>query len=157
MRIGQGLDVHARVPDRKLVLGGVHIRDRVGLEGRSDADVLRQALCVALLGAAGLGDIGGHYPDSDAQYSEIDSRRLVRDVAAKLAARKFRIVNVDATVIAQAPRLAPHFAAMKTNIAADLGVAEGAVNLKATTTEGLGFTGRSEGIGAMAVALIEER
>jgi 2-C-methyl-D-erythritol 2,4-cyclodiphosphate synthase len=144
-------------PDRKLVLGGVHIPHHLGLEGHSDADVLLHAICDALLGAAGLGDIGGHYPDSDAQYSEIDSRRLVRDVAAKLAARKFRIVNVDATVIAQAPRLAPHFAAMKTNIAADLGVAEGAVNLKATTTEGLGFTGRSEGIGAMAVALIEER
>jgi 2-C-methyl-D-erythritol 2,4-cyclodiphosphate synthase len=157
MRIGQGFDVHALVPDRKLVLGGVHIPHHLGLEGHSDADVLLHAICDALLGAAGLGDIGGHYPDSDAQYSEIDSRRLVRDVAAKLAARKFRIVNVDATVIAQAPRLAPHFAAMKTNIAADLGVAEGAVNLKATTTEGLGFTGRSEGIGAMAVALIEER
>jgi 2-C-methyl-D-erythritol 2,4-cyclodiphosphate synthase len=157
MRIGQGFDVHALVPDRRLVLGGVHIPHHLGLEGHSDADVLLHAICDALLGAAGLGDIGGHYPDSDAQYSEIDSRRLVRDVAAKLAARKFRIVNVDATVIAQAPRLAPHFAAMKTNIAADLGVTEGAVNLKATTTEGLGFTGRSEGIGAMAVALIEER
>jgi 2-C-methyl-D-erythritol 2,4-cyclodiphosphate synthase len=157
MRIGQGFDVHALVPERKLVLGGVRIPHHLGLEGHSDADVLLHAICDALLGAAGLGDIGGHYPDSDAQYSEIDSRRLLRDVAAKLAARKFRIVNVDATVIAQAPRLAPHFAAMKANIAADLGVAEGAVNLKATTTEGLGFTGRAEGIGAMAVALIEER
>jgi 2-C-methyl-D-erythritol 2,4-cyclodiphosphate synthase len=157
MRIGQGFDVHALVPERKLVLGGVRIPHHLGLEGHSDADVLLHAICDALLGAAGLGDIGGHYPDSDAQYSEIDSRRLLRDVAAKLAARKFRIVNVDATVIAQAPRLAPHFAAMKANIAADLGVAEGAVNLKATTTEGLGFTGRAEGIGAMAVALIKER
>ena len=157
MRIGQGFDVHALVPDRRLVLGGVHIPHHLGLEGHSDADVLLHAICDALLGAAGLGDIGGHYPDSDAQYSEIDSRRLVRDVAAKLAARKFRVVNVDATVIAQAPRLAPHFAAMRANIAADLGVAEGAVNLKATTTEGLGFTGRGEGIAAMALALIEER
>ncbi|MGH8709087.1 MAG: 2-C-methyl-D-erythritol 2,4-cyclodiphosphate synthase [Burkholderiales bacterium] len=157
MRIGQGFDVHALVPDRRLVLGGVHIPHHLGLEGHSDADVLLHAICDALLGAAGLGDIGGHYPDSDAQYSEIDSRRLVRDVAAKLAARRLRVVNVDATVIAQAPRLAPHFAAMRANIAADLGVAEGAVNLKATTTEGLGFTGRSEGIAAMAVALIEER
>ena len=157
MRIGQGFDVHALVPDRRLVLGGVHIPHHLGLEGHSDADVLLHALCDALLGAAGLGDIGGHYPDSDAQYSEIDSRRLLRDVAAKLAALKFRVVNVDATVIAQAPRLAPHFAAMKANIAADLGVAAGAVNLKATTTEGLGFTGRGEGIAALAVALIEER
>ena len=157
MRIGQGFDVHALVPDRKLVLGGVRIPYHLGLEGHSDADVLLHAICDALLGAAGLGDIGGHYPESDAQYSEIDSRRLLRDVAAKLAARKLRVVNVDATVIAQAPRLAPHFAAMKANIAADLGVAEAAVNLKATTTEGLGFTGRGEGIAAMAVALIEER
>lgn len=157
MRIGQGFDVHALVPERRLVLGGVHIPHHLGLEGHSDADVLLHAICDALLGAAGLGDIGGHYPDSDAQYSEIDSRRLLRDVAAQLAARKFRVVNVDATVIAQAPRLAPHFAAMKANIAADLGVAADAVNLKATTTEGLGFTGRGDGIAAMAVALIEAR
>jgi len=157
MRIGQGFDVHALVPDRRLVLGGVHIPHHLGLEGHSDADVLLHAICDALLGAAGLGDIGGHYPDTDAQYAEVDSRLLLRDVAAKLAAKRLRIVNVDATVIAQAPRLAPHFAAMKANIAADLGVAEGAVNLKATTTEGLGFTGRGEGIAALAVALIEER
>lgn len=157
MRIGQGFDVHALVPDRRLVLGGVHIPHHLGLEGHSDADVLLHAICDALLGAAGLGDIGGHYPDSDAQYAEVDSRLLLRDVAAKLAAKRLSIVNVDATVIAQAPRLAPHFAAMKANIAADLGVAEGAVNLKATTTEGLGFTGRGEGIAALAVALIEER
>jgi len=157
MRIGQGFDVHALVPDRRLVLGGVHIPHHLGLEGHSDADVLLHAICDALLGAAGLGDIGGHYPDTDAQYAEVDSRLLLRDVAAKLAAKRLRIVNVDATVIAQAPRLAPHFAAMKANIAADLGVAEGAVNLKATTTEGLGFTGRGEGIAALAVALLEER
>jgi 2-C-methyl-D-erythritol 2,4-cyclodiphosphate synthase len=157
MRIGQGFDVHALVADRKLVIGGVRIPHHLGLEGHSDADVLLHAICDALLGAAGLGDIGRHYPDSDVQYAEIDSRRLLRDVAAKLAAAKFRIVNVDATVVAQAPRLAPHFAAMTANIAADLGVAPAAVNLKATTTEGLGFTGRGEGIAAMAVALIEER
>ena len=156
MRIGQGFDVHALVPGRRLVLGGVHIPHHLGLEGHSDADVLLHAICDALLGAAGLGDIGRHYPDSDAQYSEIDSRRLLRDVAAKLAALKMRVVNVDATVIAQAPRLQPHFAAMTANIAADLGVAGAAVNLKATTTEGLGFAGRGEGIAAMAVALIEE-
>jgi 2-C-methyl-D-erythritol 2,4-cyclodiphosphate synthase len=157
MRIGQGFDVHALVPGRRLVLGGVHIPHYLGLEGHSDADVLLHAICEALLGAAGLGDIGRHYPDSDAQYAEIDSRRLLRDVAAKLAAGNWRVVNVDATVVAQAPRLAPHFAAMTVNIAADLGIAGALVNLKATTTEGLGFTGRGEGIAAMAVALIEER
>ncbi|HJS39509.1 MAG TPA: 2-C-methyl-D-erythritol 2,4-cyclodiphosphate synthase [Burkholderiales bacterium] len=156
MRVGQGFDVHALVPGRKLVLGGVHIPHHRGLEGHSDADVLLHAVCDALLGAAGLGDIGRHYPDTDAQYAEIDSRRLLRDVAVKLAAAGWRVVNVDATVIAQAPRLAPHFGAMTANIAQDLGVAPGAVNLKATTTEGLGFTGRGEGIAAMAVALIEE-
>lgn len=155
MRIGQGFDVHALVPGRKLVLGGVTIPHHRGLEGHSDADVLLHAVCDALLGAAGLGDIGRHFPESDAQYAEIDSRRLLRDVAAQLAAGGWRVVNVDATVIAQAPRLAPHFAAMIANIASDLRVAPGAVNLKATTTESLGFTGRGEGIAAMAVALIE--
>lgn len=155
MRIGQGFDVHALVPGRKLVLGGVEIPYHLGLEGHSDADVLLHAVCDALLGAAGLGDIGRHFPDTDAQYSEIDSRMLLRDVAQKLAAQKLRIVNVDATVIAQAPRLAPHFARMTGNIAADLGVAPAAVNLKATTTENLGFAGRGEGIAALAIALIE--
>ena len=157
MRIGQGIDVHALVPGRKLVIGGVHIPPHLGLEGHSDADVLLHAICDALLGAAGLGDIGRHFPDTDPQYSEIDSRMLLRDVAKKLAAGKYRIVNVDATVVAQAPRMAPHFAAMTGNIAADLGVQPAAINLKATTTEGLGFAGRGEGIAAMAVALIEAR
>jgi 2-C-methyl-D-erythritol 2,4-cyclodiphosphate synthase len=155
MRIGQGFDVHALVPGGKLVIGGVHIPFHLGLEGHSDADVLLHAICDALLGAAGLGDIGRHYPDTDAQYSDIDSRQLLRDVAAKLAAHKLRVVNVDATVIAQAPRMAPHFPAMTANIASDLAIAPAAVNLKATTTEGLGLTGRGEGIAAMAVALIE--
>jgi 2-C-methyl-D-erythritol 2,4-cyclodiphosphate synthase len=157
MKIGQGFDVHALVAGRKLVLGGVQIPYHLGLEGHSDADVLLHAICDALLGAAGLGDIGRHFPDSDAQYAEIDSRMLLRDVARKLAASKLRVVNVDATIIAQAPRMTPHFARMTGNIAADLGVAPAAINLKATTTEGLGFTGRGEGIAAMAVALIEER
>jgi 2-C-methyl-D-erythritol 2,4-cyclodiphosphate synthase len=157
MKIGQGFDVHALVAGRKLVLGGVEIPYHLGLEGHSDADVLLHAICDALLGAAGLGDIGRHFPDSDAQYAEIDSRMLLRDVARKLAASKLRVVNVDATIIAQAPRMTPHFARMTGNIAADLGVAPAAVNLKATTTEGLGFTGRGEGIAAIAVALIEER
>jgi 2-C-methyl-D-erythritol 2,4-cyclodiphosphate synthase len=157
MKIGQGFDVHALVAGRKLVLGGVEIPYHLGLEGHSDADVLLHAICDALLGAAGLGDIGRHFPDSDAQYAEIDSRMLLRDVARKLAASKLRVVNVDATIIAQAPRMTPHFARMTGNIAADLGVAPAAINLKATTTEGLGFTGRGEGIAAMAVALLEER
>jgi len=157
MKIGQGFDVHALVAGRKLVLGGVEIPYHLGLEGHSDADVLLHAICDALLGAAGLGDIGRHFPDTDAQYSEIDSRMLLRDVARKLAALKLRVVNVDATIVAQAPRMTPHFARMTGNIAADLGVAPAAINLKATTTEGLGFTGRGEGIAAMAVALIEER
>jgi len=155
MRIGQGFDVHALVPGRNLVIGGVHIPYHLGLEGHSDADVLLHAICDALLGAAGLGDIGWHFPDTDAKYSEIDSRMLLRDVAAKLTASKWRVVNVDATVVAQAPRMAPHFARMTGNIAADLGVAPAVVSLKATTTEGLGFTGRGEGIAAMAVALLE--
>ena len=157
MRIGQGFDVHALVAGRKLVLGGVQIPYHLGLEGHSDADVLLHAICDALLGAAGLGDIGRHFPDSDAQYAEFDSRVLLRDVAQKLAALKLRVVNVDATIVAQAPRLTPHFARMTGNVAADLGVALAAVNLKATTTEGLGLTGRGEGIAALAVALIEER
>jgi 2-C-methyl-D-erythritol 2,4-cyclodiphosphate synthase len=157
MRIGQGFDVHALVAGRKLVLGGVEIPFHLGLEGHSDADVLLHAICDALLGAAGLGDVGRHFPDSDAQYAEIDSRMLLRDVARKLAALKLRVVHVDATIVAQAPRMTPHFARMTGNIAADLGVAPAAINLKATTTEGLGFTGRGEGIAAMAVALIEER
>ena len=156
MRIGQGFDVHALVPGRKLVLGGVEIAYHLGLEGHSDADVLLHAICDALLGAAGLGDIGRHFPDTDAQYAEIDSRVLLRDVAKKLAGLKLRVVNVDATIVAQAPRMTPHFARMTGNIAADLGILPAAVNLKATTTEGLGFTGRGEGIAAMAVALIEE-
>jgi 2-C-methyl-D-erythritol 2,4-cyclodiphosphate synthase len=155
MRIGQGFDVHALVPGRKLVIGGVHIPHHLGLEGHSDADVLLHAICDALLGAAGLGDIGRHYPDTDAKFSEIDSRMLLRDVAAKLAANKWRVVNIDATVVAQAPRMSPHFARMTGNIAADLGIPAAVVSLKATTTEGLGFAGRGEGIAAMAVALIE--
>jgi 2-C-methyl-D-erythritol 2,4-cyclodiphosphate synthase len=157
MKIGQGFDVHALVAGRKLVLGGVQIPFHLGLEGHSDADVLLHAICDALLGAAGLGDIGRHFPDTDAQYAEIDSRMLLRDVARRLAALKLRVVNVDATIVAQAPRMTPHFARMTGNIAADLGVAPAAINLKATTTEGLGFTGRGEGIAAMAVALLEER
>jgi 2-C-methyl-D-erythritol 2,4-cyclodiphosphate synthase len=137
------------------VIGGVEIAYHKGLQGHSDADVLLHAICDALLGAAGLGDIGRHYPDSDPQYSEIDSRMLLRDVAKKLASLKLKVVNVDATIIAEAPRMAPHMPRMIGNIAADLGVAPAAINIKATTTERLGFIGRGEGIAAMAVALLD--
>jgi 2-C-methyl-D-erythritol 2,4-cyclodiphosphate synthase len=155
MKIGQGLDVHALVAGRKLIIGGVEIPHHKGLAGHSDADVLLHAICDALLGAAALGDIGRHYPDSDPKYSDIDSRRLLRDVAAKVKGKGHKIVNVDATIVAEAPRMAPHVARMIANIAADLGIAADAVNLKATTTERLGALGRGEGIAAQAVALLD--
>ena len=153
MRIGQGFDVHALRPGRKLVVGGVTIPYHLGLEGHSDADVLLHAICDALLGAAALGDIGRHFPDSDSRYEGADSRALLR--AVREMTKQHRILNVDATVIAQAPRMAPHIPAMTRNIAADLGVAPDLVNVKATTTESLGFTGRGEGIAAQAVVLID--
>ena len=153
MRIGQGFDVHALIPGRRLVIGGVTIPYDKGLEGHSDADVLLHAICDALLGAAALGDIGRHFPDSDAAYKGADSRKLLRDVRKKIG--KFKIVNIDATILAQAPRMAPHVAKMIDNIAADLGIAPGAINIKATTTEQLGFIGRVEGIAAQAVVLLE--
>jgi len=153
MRIGQGFDVHALVPGRKLVIGGVTIPHHLGLDGHSDADVLLHAICDALLGAAALGDIGRHFPDSDSRYEGADSRALLRAVRQMLKER--RIVNVDATIIAQAPRMAPHIVAMTRNIAADLEVAADVINIKATTTESLGFTGRGEGIAAQAVVLID--
>jgi 2-C-methyl-D-erythritol 2,4-cyclodiphosphate synthase len=155
MRIGQGFDVHALVPGRKLIIGGVDIPFARGLLGHSDADVLLHAVTDALLGAAGLGDIGRHFPDSDVRFRDADSRKLLRETARLLAAAGYRAVNIDATVIARAPRMAPHVAAMAANIAADLGIAPGDVNIKAKTTEGLGFTGRGEGIAAQAVALVE--
>jgi len=155
MRIGQGFDVHALVSGRKLVIGGVEIAHDKGLLGHSDADVLLHAICDALLGAAALGDIGRHYPDNDPKFSDIDSRQLLRDAAAKVKAQGYKIVNIDATIVAEAPRMAPHVARMIGNIAADLGVAPAAINIKATTTEQLGFIGRGEGIAAMAVALID--
>jgi 2-C-methyl-D-erythritol 2,4-cyclodiphosphate synthase len=155
MRIGQGFDVHPLVAGRPLVIGGVHIPYEKGLQGHSDADVLLHAICDALLGAAGLGDLGQHYPDSDAAFRGIDSRALLRDVAGKLKSQKLKVVNVDATVIAQEPRISPYKTRMIGNIAADLGVAPAAVNVKATTTERLGFVGRVEGIAAQAVVLVE--
>jgi 2-C-methyl-D-erythritol 2,4-cyclodiphosphate synthase len=157
MRVGQGFDVHALVAGRKLVIGGVTIPYHVGLDGHSDADVLLHAICDALLGAAGLGDIGRHFPDTDADYKGADSRRLLAAVGAKLRERGFRVVNVDATIVAQAPRMAPHMETMAANIAEDLGLEAGFVNVKATTTEKLGFTGRGEGIAAMAIAMLEDR
>ena len=154
MRIGQGFDAHALVAGRKLIVGGVDIPHDKGLAGHSDADVLIHAVCDALLGAAGLGDIGTHFPDSDARYKGIDSRRLLREVAQLLRGKKLEVANVDATIIAQAPRMAPHVAAMRANLASDLGIAPDAVNIKAKTTEKLGFVGRGEGIAAEAIALL---
>ena len=156
-RIGQGFDVHALVPGRRLVIGGVEIAHDKGLLGHSDADVLLHAICDALLGAAALGDIGRHFPDSDARYKGIDSRELLRHVARLLRERGLVPGNVDATIIAEAPRMAPHVPAMVANIAADLGVEASCVNVKATTTEGLGFTGRGEGIAAQAVCVVVAR
>ena len=154
MRIGQGFDVHALVAGRRLIIGGVDIPFDKGLDGHSDADVLLHAITDALLGAAGLGDIGRHFPDTDARYKGADSRVLLRAAMDKLAAAEWVVVNIDATIIAQAPRMAPHIPAMEAHIAADLGVPKSAVNIKAKTTERLGFTGRGEGIAAEAVALI---
>jgi 2-C-methyl-D-erythritol 2,4-cyclodiphosphate synthase len=155
MRIGQGFDAHALVTGRKLVIGGVQVPYDKGLAGHSDADVLIHAVCDALLGAAGLGDIGKHFPDSDSRFKDIDSRKLLREVARLIEAEHLKVVNVDATVIAQAPRLAPHVAAMRANLAADLGIAPGVVDSKAKTTEKLGFVGRGEGIAAEAIALLD--
>ncbi|MDK9715803.1 MAG: 2-C-methyl-D-erythritol 2,4-cyclodiphosphate synthase [Sulfuritalea sp.] len=153
-RIGQGYDVHALTPGRKLILGGVEIPHHQGLLGHSDADVLLHAITDAILGAAALGDIGRMFPDSDAQWEGADSRRLLRGAVAAVNAADWRVGNIDATVIAQAPKIAPHVEAMCANIAADLGIAATAVNIKGKTTERLGFTGRGEGIAAQAVALL---
>jgi 2-C-methyl-D-erythritol 2,4-cyclodiphosphate synthase len=155
MRIGQGFDVHQLVAGRKLVIGGVEIAHDKGLLGHSDADVLLHAICDALLGAAALGDIGRHFPDSDSRYKGIQSRELLRHCVKLLHDRGLRVVNVDATIIAEAPRMSPHIAAMVANISGDLGIEAQCVNVKATTTEKLGFTGRGEGIAAQAVCLVE--
>ncbi len=154
MRIGHGFDVHAFAEGRKLIIGGTEVAHERGLLGHSDADVLLHAVCDALLGAAGLGDIGRHFPDGDARYRGIDSRQLLRQVVQLLGDSGWRVGNVDATIIAQAPRMAPYIPTMRANIAADLKVAVEAINVKATTTEMLGFTGRGEGIAAHAVCLI---
>jgi 2-C-methyl-D-erythritol 2,4-cyclodiphosphate synthase len=154
MRIGQGYDVHALVPGRALIIGGVEIPYERGLAGHSDADVLLHAICDALLGAAGLGDIGTHFPDTDPRYRGVNSRELLTQVVRLIRDRGFLIVNIDSTIIAQAPRMAPHIARMRENIATDLGLAVHDINIKAKTSERLGALGRGEGIAAEAIALL---
>lgn len=157
MRVGQGFDAHPLVTGRSLIIGGVDIAFDKGLDGHSDADVLLHAVCDALLGAAALGDIGRHFPDTDPRYKGADSRTLVREVAKLLRDGQYHVVNLDSTIIAQAPRMAPHIPAMIANIASDLGIGRERVNVKAKTTERMGYTGRGEGIAAEAIALIEWR
>lgn len=157
LRIGQGFDVHALVPGRPLIIGGVTIPFPQGLLGHSDADVLLHALTDALLGAAGLGDIGRLFPDTDPQHAGADSRVLLREAFARVSEAGFAVVNIDATVICGAPKILPHAPAMVANIAADLGMEAARINIKGKTTENLGFTGRGEGIAAQVVALLERR
>ena len=156
LRIGQGYDVHRLVEGRDLIIGGVNIPHTVGLLGHSDADVLLHAIADALLGAAALGDIGKHFPDTDPAYKGISSLKLLEAVADLLRSRGFRIINIDSTVIAQAPKLMPHIEAMRENIAKALGIDVSYVSVKATTEEKLGFTGEKLGIASQAIALIEE-
>lgn len=155
MRIGHGYDVHRLVSGRPLIIGGAEIPYEKGLDGHSDADVLLHAVCDALLGAAALGDIGRHFPDSDDRYKGINSRILLKDTVSLLKEKGVRIINIDATVIAQKPKLAPYIEKMTENISSDCGIPVTSVNVKATTEEGLGFTGSLEGISAHAVCLIE--
>lgn len=153
-RIGHGFDVHALVSGRKCIIGGVDVPHALGLDGHSDADVLLHAICDALLGAAGLGDIGKHFPPTDDTYKGIDSRQLLRHVVELLHTKQYAVNNIDATVICEAPKLSLHTAQMCANIAADCQIETSQVNVKATTTEKLGFTGRGEGIAAEAVCTI---
>ena len=155
--IGFGYDTHRLVAGRPLVLGGVRIEHELGLSGHSDADVLTHAVMDALLGAAGLGDIGAHFPDSDERWRDADSVDLLREVAALVAGAGLRVVNVDATVVLERPKVAPHRDAMRTRLAEALAIDERRVNVKATTGEGMGFVGRGEGAAAMAVAALEAR
>jgi 2-C-methyl-D-erythritol 2,4-cyclodiphosphate synthase len=157
MRVGHGFDVHRLVEGRACIIGGVTIAHDKGLDGYSDADVLLHAICDALLGAAALGDIGKHFPPTDSRYKGIDSRTLLQEVMSLLAAQSYVVSNIDATVICEAPKLSPYTAQMCANIAQDCGIAIDQVNIKATTTEKLGFTGRGEGIAAEAVCLIVKR
>ena len=153
-RVGQGFDVHALVAERALIIGGVHIEHTLGLLGHSDADVLLHALTDALLGAAGLGDIGRHFPDTDPQYRGADSRVLLRTAYQRVRDAGWQVVNIDATIHAQAPKMGPHIAAMIANIAHDLAIAATSVNIKAKTNEGLGHLGRQEGIAANVIVLL---
>lgn len=155
IRIGHGYDVHQLVNERKLVLGGVEIQHSKGLLGHSDADVVLHAICDAILGALGLGDIGQHFPDNDSRFSGIDSRILLRHVIQLMLQQAYQIGNLDVTIVAQAPKLAPHLQSMRENIAADCNALGNCINLKATTTEKLGFVGREEGIEAHAVVVLE--
>ena len=156
MRIGHGYDVHRLVPDRDLIIGGVKIEYELGLDGHSDADVMLHAVMDALLGAAALRDIGYHFPDTDMRYKGADSRQLLRVVAEKIAAGGYKVGNIDVTMIAQKPKLKPHIPQMMENIASDLGIDPGRVNVKATTEEKLGFTGEGLGMSCHAVCLLEE-
>ena len=156
MRIGHGYDVHRLVPGRDLIIGGVKIDYELGLDGHSDADVMLHAVMDALLGAAALRDIGYHFPDTDMRYKGADSRMLLRVVGEKIAAADYKVGNIDVTMIAQRPKLKPHIPQMMENIAADLGIALGQVNVKATTEEKLGFTGEGLGMSCHAVCLLEE-
>lgn len=155
MRIGHGLDVHAFGPGNQIILGGVRIPHTHGIKAHSDGDVLLHAVCDALLGAAALGDIGRHFPDSDARYKGADSRKLLAQVVAMLAQRRLRPLQMDATIIAQSPKMAPHISAMCANLAADLKLPRDCVNVKATTTEGLGYIGRGEGLAVQAMVLVD--
>lgn len=155
MRIGHGYDVHRLVPERKLILGGEEIPFELGLLGHSDADVLCHAICDALLGAAALGDIGMHFPDSDEKYKDASSLLLLSEVISKLAVSGYRVVNIDATVVAQRPKIAAYIEKMRENIAERCALELSSINIKATTEEGLGFTGNMEGISTFAVCLIE--
>jgi 2-C-methyl-D-erythritol 2,4-cyclodiphosphate synthase len=156
MRVGQGFDAHAFIRGGRLVLGGVEIPHNRGLEAHSDGDVVLHALCDALLGAAGLGDIGWHFPPDDSVYENIDSRILLRRVVDLVVGTGLRIVNTDITIVAQEPRMAPYTDAMRENICGDLGVESSRVNIKATTTEHMGFTGRGEGIAVFAIVLLQD-
>jgi len=156
MRVGQGYDVHCLVDNRKLIIGGVDIPHDKGLKAHSDGDVLIHALCDALLGAAGLGDIGKHFPDTDESFKNADSRDLLRSVIEKITLQGLTLGNADCTIIAQAPKMAPHIHVMRENLAEDCNVSVERMNIKATTTEQLGFEGRAEGIAAQAVVLLNE-
>ena len=157
MRIGNGYDVHPLVENRPLVLGGVAIDWHLGLDGHSDGDVLLHAVCDACIGAAGRGDLGRHFPPSDPQYKDADSRAFLRETGKMLAAGHWRVVNLDCIIVAERPKLAPHIPQMRDNIAADLDIDAGQINIKATTTEGLGFCGRERGMAAYAVVLLDGR